>query len=105
MTERRFGDIGSKLLYENHKVRIWELRLAPGERSALHRHTLDHLLIQLEGDRIAVEPEPDTQGEFKDYLAADVVPGAAIFVNRGGVETAVNVGREPYRELIVELKE
>ena len=28
-----------------------------------------------------------------------------VFVRRGGVETARNVGAEPYREIIIELKE
>lgn len=28
--------IGTRLLMENDKVRIWELALAPGERSTLH---------------------------------------------------------------------
>ena len=33
------------------------------------------------------------------------MPGAAVFVPRGGVETALNVGAEPYVEVIVELKD
>ncbi|MER7170498.1 hypothetical protein [Streptomyces mesophilus] len=104
MSERVLGDIATKLLFENDRVRVWELRLAPGERSAVHRHDLDHLLIQISGDRIAIEPEPDSAGPFKDYLAADVVPGAVIPVDRGGIETAVNVGERAYLEVIVELK-
>ncbi len=105
MTERTLGDIATELLFENDRVRVWELRLAPGERSATHRHDLDHLLIQISGDRIAIEPEPDTEGPFKDYLAADVIPGVVVPVDRGGIETAVNVGDQPYREIIVELKD
>jgi hypothetical protein len=99
------GDIGSRVVYEDDRVRVWQLRLAPGERSAVHRHDLDHLLIQIQGDRIAVEPEPDTASPFTEYLEADVVPGAVVRVPRGGIETAVNVGEEPYLEVIVELKD
>jgi len=29
-----------RLLFENDRVRAWELRLAPGEESAAHRHQL-----------------------------------------------------------------
>ena len=86
-------------------MRIWDIRLGPGERSKLHTHTLDFMLIQLEGDRIAVEPHPETASEYKDYLEADVIPGASLFIERGGVETAVNVGKEPWRELCIELKD
>jgi hypothetical protein len=86
-------------------VRVWQLRLAPGADSATHRHELDHLLIQVAGDRIAVVPEPDSEGPFRDYLEADVVPGAVVHVARGGVETARNIGAQPYLEVIVELKD
>lgn len=105
MSERVLGDVGTRLLFENDRVRTWELRLAPGEESAIHRHELDHLLIQLSGDRVAVIPESDTDGPYKDYLEAEVIPGMTVFVERGGVETARNVGNQPYREIIIELKD
>ncbi|MDI2131186.1 hypothetical protein [Yinghuangia seranimata] len=103
--ERELGGIGSKVLFEDDRVRIWELALAPGERSDVHRHDLDYYLVQVAGDRIAVEPEPDSEGEFKEFFAADVVPGVVVPMKRGGVETAVNVGDRPYYEIIVELKD
>jgi len=105
MGERLLGDVGTRLLFENDRVKGWELRLAPGEDSAPHRHALDHLLIQLSGDKVALIPEPDTEGPYQDYLEADVIPGMTVFVQRGGVETARNVGTEPYREIIIELKD
>ena len=102
---RVFGEIGTNVLYEDDAVRVWRLKLAPGEESAIHRHELDHLLIQVSGDRIAVVPEPDTEGPFREMLEADVVPGALVHVRRGGVERARNVGTQPYLEVIVELKD
>jgi len=102
---RELGGVGTKLVFENDRVRIWELRLDPGEDSPVHRHDLDHILVLLSGDRIAVQPEPDTEGPYKEYLESAVVPGTAVFVKRGGVETARNVGDEPYHEVIVELKD
>ena len=102
---RVLGHIGTKVVFEDDAVRVWQLRLAPGESSATHRHELDHLLIQLSGDRVAVIPEADTEGPYEDYLEAEVIPGMTVFVRRGGVETARNVGTEPYREIIIELKD
>ena len=102
--ERELGGVGTRVVFENDRVRIWELRLEPGEDSAVHRHELDHVLVLVSGDRIAVEPEPDSQSPYREYLAADVVPGMVTFVPKGGVETAVNVGAQPYYEVIVELK-
>ena len=103
--DRVLGGVGTKIVYEDERVRVWVLKLAPGERSAIHQHEVDHLLIQVQGDRIAVEPEPDTESPYKDYFAADVIPGYVTFVPKGGIETAVNCGTEPYREIIVELKQ
>ena len=102
---RVLGDVGTRIVHEDARVRVWVLKLAPGEESAVHRHDLDHLLVQVAGDRVAVVPEPDTGGPFTEEMAADVVPGAVVAVRRGGVERARNVGRAPYLEVIVELKD
>jgi hypothetical protein len=41
--ERQFnGRVGTRLLSENARVRVWEIRLAPGERIGFHRHVLDY---------------------------------------------------------------
>ena len=100
MTERHLGHVGSRVLFENERVRVWEMKLAPGERSDVHRHDLDYLLVFLAGDRIRVEPEPETNGPYTDALEFDVPVGRTVFVERGGVETAVNAGREHYRCLL-----
>ena len=103
--ERELGDVGSRIVHENERVRIWEMELEPGERSAVHEHRLDYILVFLEGDGIAVEPEPDSAGEFT--AAMQFVPplGKAFFVRGGGIETAVNCGMERYREILIELKD
>ena len=103
--ERVLGPVGSKVLFENDRVRIWEMKLAPGEESAVHRHELDYVLVQVRGDRIAAAPEPDTEGPFDEYMEADLEPGAVVYIPRGGVETARNVGAQPFHEIIVELKD
>jgi mannose-6-phosphate isomerase-like protein (cupin superfamily) len=36
------GRVGTRLLSEADRVRVWELRLAPGERLGFHRHMLDY---------------------------------------------------------------
>ena len=103
---REFGDVGSKLLFENDRIRVWEMCLQPGERSALHRHDHDYVMIQLEGDRVAAEFEPDSGGTWgsESYMEGPVSEGTVIFAEAGGVETAVNIGEETFREIVVELK-
>ncbi len=38
----RDGEVGSRLLAETPRTRIWEIRLQPGERWHAHRHVLDY---------------------------------------------------------------
>ena len=102
---RTLGPIADRLLFENERVRIWELRMEPGQQGPVHRHELDHILVQIDGDRMAVLPEPDTQGPYREYLEADVVPGQYFYVTRGGVEIARNIGQRSYYEIIIELKD
>ena len=104
MNDRTLGPVATRLLLENDRVRIWEMDLAPGARSATHRHDVDYVLVQVEGDRIAAEPEPDTAGPFHTYVEGQVAPGRARYIPRGGIETAVNVGQRRYREILIELK-
>jgi hypothetical protein len=102
--ERTLGNVANRILFENDRVRIWEMDLAPGESSDVHEHALDYILVQVAGDRIAGIPEPDTNGPYRDYIEADVFPGNAIYVEKGGIETAKNVGERRYHEILIELK-
>jgi beta-alanine degradation protein BauB len=103
--QRVLGGVGTKVLMENDRVRIWEMRLAPGQESDVHRHDLDYVLVQIDGDRIAGVPEPDSAGEYNEYIEADVVPGNFVYIGRGGIETARNVGNKQYYEILIELKD
>ena len=104
--DRTFGDIGTTLLMENDQIRVWELKLEPGQSSDLHHHELDYLMVQIEGDEIAADFEPDSTGTFagSERLQGPVSPGMAIFAEAGGREIAVNIGSETFREIIVEVK-
>ena len=50
--------------------------------------------MPLAGDRIGVEVEPDTAGEYRESGDFPVPIGKANFIARGGVETAVNTGHD-----------
>jgi len=45
------GCVGSTLLSESDKVRVWIIRLAPGERIGFHRHVLDYFWTSVSGGR------------------------------------------------------
>jgi predicted metal-dependent enzyme (double-stranded beta helix superfamily) len=101
---RVLGNVGTTLLFENSRVRVWEMDLKPGATSDVHRHDLDYLIVQIEGDRIAALPEPDSVGKHTEYIEVEATPGKVSYLTRGGIETAVNVGQRRYREILIELK-
>ena len=43
--------VGSMLLSENERTRVWMIRLAPGERIGFHRHVLDYFWTSMNGGR------------------------------------------------------
>src|SRR6266568_5387993 len=43
--------VGSELLSETAKVRVWIIRLQPGERVGFHRHVLDYFWTSVSGGR------------------------------------------------------
>jgi len=45
------GCVGSRLLSESDRVRVWIIRLAPGERIGFHRHVLDYFWTSVTGGR------------------------------------------------------
>jgi len=45
------GCVGSTLLSESDKVRVWIIRLAPGERIGFHRHVLDYFWTSVSAGR------------------------------------------------------
>src|SRR5262249_747887 len=93
------GNVATRLLFENERVKVWEMLLEPGESSDLHRHGLDYLLYILEATRI----DPDRPD--RSSATYPVQPGQLVFVPRGGTERAVNRSAVRFRELLVELKD
>lgn len=100
MTEAADG-IGTRVLFENEHVRVWENVLEPGEESPVHRHGYDYLIVDIDGDRLIHNPVADAHYGRMEY---DVVPGFIEMLMPGGTtETAINVGKRRYRGILIEL--
>ncbi len=98
------GPGGGEIILENDRVRIWDISLEPGQRSALHTHLLDYILVQIAGDEICTEPHKDTQGEYNRRMILETRPGDSCYIGKSGTETAVNTGKKTWREICIELK-
>jgi beta-alanine degradation protein BauB len=95
------SDVGTRLLFENDHVRVWDLTLEPGEAIPLHRHELDYLYVVVGGGTL--------QTEFADGTAdppREMTDGEVRFrpVENEVVHGARNVGSTRWRNIVVELK-
>jgi hypothetical protein len=93
------GNVGTRLLLENERVKVWEMQLDPGEESDLHTHTMDYVLCILEGTSI------DADAPDRPPFHGTVEPGQVIYIRGGRSERAVNRSDVRFREIIVELKD
>ena len=95
-------DIGTKLLFENGRIRVWEMVLEPGQCVHRHRHLHDHCfvyttpsLIRVEYDDAAEPVEVELPDGFVQYTE----------VGRDGLppHRIQNIGTQPHRQILVEL--
>jgi mannose-6-phosphate isomerase-like protein (cupin superfamily) len=93
------GDVATRILFENDRVKVWEMLLEPGQASARHEHTLDYVLCIVEG--ASVDADTDDGASVR----IPVEPGTVLYVGRGGIETAVNRSATRFREILIELKD
>lgn len=105
ISDAPFGDVGTKLLHEDDRVKIWEMALAPGEETEPHEHKHDYIIVVIDGDRIAGVPHVKSTGASAEYIDAPVEPGSWYRMEKGGIELARNIGTKTYREILIELKD
>lgn len=98
------SNVGTHLLFENDRVRVWDLALAPGEWLEKHIHRNDFLFVVINGGDLKhidpQHPENDRAVQYPDDLVVFHEAG-----EHGRVHNRlVNVGEKPYRNLVIELK-
>lgn len=103
MTTPPADAVGTKLLFENERVRVWDLALAPGESLAKHIHRTDYFFIVESGGLIRFA-DPDNPADSRDVQFRDdqvtFVP-----VAEGKVDNRLtNIGEKRHRNYVVELK-
>ena len=95
-------EVGTQLLFENERVRVWDLRLAPGESTGVHRHEHDYLYVVIGDGRLQAADAEGNRGEARDMQDGEVRFNA---VEGEAVHEAFNAGDGPWRNIIVELKD
>lgn len=95
--------VGTRVMYENERVRVWDLSLAPGESLAKHIHRVDYFFIVESGGLIRFA-DPDNPADFRDVqFEDDQVTFRA--VEGGKVDNQLtNIGAKHHRNYVIELK-
>jgi beta-alanine degradation protein BauB len=91
------AEVGTKLIFENDRVKVWEFTLEPGESTGAHTHGHDYFFYPIEGGTLAVTRAAGT-------TEATLEGGKVYFRAKGDTHDARNVGAGRYHEILVELK-
>ena len=108
------AEVGTRKVFENDQIIIWELELSPGEQLPLHTHRLDYIFYVISGSTIEVmdangnvthtlQPKDRetlslrVEGEQLILVSSDLTPIPA-------THSARNAGENYYREILIETK-
>lgn len=106
--------VGSKVVFEDSKIKLWEFDLDPGERTPLHTHEMEYVFYVISGSTLEVfdaDGKLVTPLEFND---GDVLPlrlegdDLVVIGNDAlrvpATHSARNAGTTTYREILIEKK-
>jgi len=115
--EKVGSNVGSKVVFENDRVRVWDFELQPGEETEMHRHDHSYIWYAIAGGPL------DTEDENGQKLGVFDIPTGAVFnIRHNGEELEIlseagqgskfplthkakNIGDTPYREILIEFKD
>ena len=93
--------VGTTLRFENERLKVWEVKLKPGERGPFHAHTRNYFWTVVEGGR-GLQRLADGTFRERDYAVGDTSylehsPDTAL------IHDLENVGETVLRFVTVEL--
>lgn len=93
-------NVGTRLLFENDRVRVWEMKLKPGESCERHVHESDYLFVNLAHAKLTLYPE----GGAPESFEAEPCGVEYTEVGTGITHRLANTGDSEHWEILVELK-
>jgi len=92
------GQAPPDVKFDTPEVRVIEVTTPPGQKSALHEHSMNRVMIYLDGGHMTLT-HPDGKVEDLRWKAGDVLWSPA-----GGQHVSENAGATTYRIVELELK-
>ncbi|MDQ1741667.1 MAG: hypothetical protein QOE23_6 [Pseudonocardiales bacterium] len=89
--------VGTELVHQDERVRIWTLDLAPGEETTIHQHPCDYVYVVLRAGQTQTIDVDGTVHPGDDKV------GDAVYHTAGPAHLLRNVGSTHYSNVIVEL--
>jgi hypothetical protein len=91
-------------MFENERVRVWDLALAPGEQLEKHIHRTDYFFIVEAGGLIRFA-DPDNPADYRDVQFEDDQVTFVAVDAAGKVDNRLtNIGSKRHRNYVIELK-
>jgi beta-alanine degradation protein BauB len=90
-------EVGTKLVFENERVKVWEFTLEPGQKIDAHPHERDYFFYVIEGGTLEVTRE-------SGVTQATLESGKVYYRKGGDTHAAKNISATRYHEVLVELK-
>lgn len=96
--------VGTRVMFENERVRVWDLDLPPGASLAKHIHREDYFFIVMSGGLIRFA-DPDNPEDYRDVQFEDEQVTFRAVGAGGKVDNRLtNIGEKHHRNFVIELK-
>lgn len=106
--------VGTNVVFEDDKIKVWEFNLEPGEQTPVHTHEMEYVFYVIEGTTLEVFDADNNYLTSLDVSAGEVVPlrlegDELVIVGNESLRvpathSARNAGEKRYREILIEKK-
>ena len=93
------GNVGDKILFENEHIRMWEVRLEPGQTIDFHIHYHPYLVVSLGGS------ENEIETIFGKIISTNEPACSFVFIDEmRAVHRLTNKSKVTYLSRLIEMK-
>tara|TARA_A100001037_G_scaffold161981_1_gene145720 strand:+ start:181 stop:468 length:288 start_codon:yes stop_codon:yes gene_type:complete len=92
------ADVGTKVIFEDDEVKVWNLIIDPGEASGMHTHGHNYFYYVVEGTTLEIHRDDGT------IDTVTMQPGDVVGGKEGSTHDAKNIGDTRFRNVLVEVK-
>ena len=95
----KLGQVGDRILFENEQIRMWEVRLEPGQTIPFHIHHHPYLIVSLGGG------ENEIETIFGKKIPTQEPLGSFVFIDEmRAVHRLTNKSNVTYLSRLIEIK-